>query len=96
MNDSWVYHHFITTFLFPLTMFGVAFCAKRLLLYMLWKEKQKEGPKENNVELLSKSSCFVEHSVRKRGNSLSLRTPFGCQKDQPHKFFRHRECFCLL
>ncbi|MED3966677.1 hypothetical protein P4658_03170 [Priestia megaterium] len=47
MNDSWVYHHFINTFLFPLTMFGVAFCVLGVLLYMLWEEKQKEGPKEN-------------------------------------------------
>ncbi|WP_195782208.1 hypothetical protein [Priestia megaterium] len=46
MNDSWVYHHIINTFLFPLTMFGVAFCVLGLLLYMLWKEKQKEGPKQ--------------------------------------------------
>ncbi|MED3930277.1 hypothetical protein ABEY43_05370 [Priestia megaterium] len=60
MNDSWIYHHFINTHLFPLALFGVAFCVLGLLLYMLWKEKQKEGPKEN------KSSCFVEHSVRKR------------------------------
>ncbi|MGC9931013.1 hypothetical protein [Priestia aryabhattai] len=47
MNDSWVYHHFINTVLFPLTMFGVAFCVLGLLLYMLWKEKQKGGPKEH-------------------------------------------------
>ncbi|SFG03070.1 hypothetical protein SAMN04487776_101164 [Priestia megaterium] len=47
MNDSWVYHHFINTFLFLLTMCGVAFCVLGMLLYMLWKEKQKEGPKEN-------------------------------------------------
>ena len=48
MNDSWVYHHFINTFLFPLTMFGVTFCLLGLLLYMLWKEKQKEGPKQRD------------------------------------------------
>ncbi|MCU7707704.1 MULTISPECIES: hypothetical protein [Priestia] len=47
MNDSWIYHHFINTFLFPLTIFSVAFCVLGMLLYMLWKEKQKEGPKEN-------------------------------------------------
>jgi preprotein translocase subunit SecG len=28
-------------------MFGVAFCVLGLLLYMLSKEKQKEGPKES-------------------------------------------------
>ncbi|NGY87058.1 hypothetical protein F6Y05_22495 [Bacillus megaterium] len=49
MNDSWVYHHFINTLLFPLTMFGVAFCVLGLLLYMLWKEKQKEGPKKTRA-----------------------------------------------
>ncbi|NGY84769.1 hypothetical protein F6Y03_29330 [Bacillus megaterium] len=64
MNDSWVYHHFINTFLFPLTMFGVAFCVLGVLLYMLWKEKQKKDQRKQ--ELLNKSSCFVEHSVRKR------------------------------
>ena len=64
MNDSWVYHHFINTLLFPLAMFGVAFCLLGLLLYMLWKEKQKKDKRKQ--ELLNKSSCFVEHSVRKR------------------------------
>ncbi|MCM3769095.1 MULTISPECIES: hypothetical protein [Priestia] len=64
MNDSWIYHHFINTLLFPLALFGVAFCVLGLLLYMLWKEKQKEGPKKQ--ELLNKSSCFVGHSARKR------------------------------
>ncbi|WP_394554078.1 hypothetical protein [Priestia aryabhattai] len=48
MNDSWVYHHFINTLLFPLTMFGVAFCVLGLLVYMLRKEKQKEGRKQRD------------------------------------------------
>ncbi len=42
MQDSWIYHHFINTVLFPISILGVMFLIACIFLYRSIKKSKEE------------------------------------------------------